>query len=180
MKNTKSIIVVLFVLLTAQIASAYYCPSTGRWLSRDPIGEPGFQALQKANMISQTGNLTSPSEPSRWINRDSVSEADFAPRQWPDTQRDSGQNLYAFVGNDPIQYVDPFGLRQHLHFKGPYVCQLVKDEDYCPKWKLINHRCTYICVNNIQHPTEMFLEVRPTIFKCSKNIVIWVPYATEN
>src|ERR1035437_9273324 len=44
MKTTKSIIVTLFVLLTAQIASAYYCPSTGRWLSRDPVGEPGFEA----------------------------------------------------------------------------------------------------------------------------------------
>ena len=36
MKTTKSFLVVLFVLAAAQIASAYYCPSTGRWLSRDP------------------------------------------------------------------------------------------------------------------------------------------------
>jgi hypothetical protein len=65
MKTAKSIIVVLFVLLTAQIASAYYCPSTGRWLSRDPIGEPGFQA------VAQPGISTS-LPPSRWVNRDSL------------------------------------------------------------------------------------------------------------
>jgi RHS repeat-associated protein len=41
----------------------YYSPSTGRWLSRDPIGERG------------------------------------------------GRDLYAFVRNDPISFVDPFGKR---------------------------------------------------------------------
>ena len=41
MKTAKSIIVVLFVLLTAQVASAYYCPSAGRWINRDVIQENG-------------------------------------------------------------------------------------------------------------------------------------------
>jgi uncharacterized protein RhaS with RHS repeats len=49
MKATKSIILVLFVLLTAQITSAYYCPSTGRWLSRDPIEEQGGENLYGFN-----------------------------------------------------------------------------------------------------------------------------------
>ena len=64
MKTAKSILVVLFVLLTAQIASAYYCPSTGRWLSRDPIGEPGFRAIAKSLQLG----------PSHWVNRDQSDE----------------------------------------------------------------------------------------------------------
>jgi hypothetical protein len=85
MKTAKSIIVVLFVLLTAQIASAYYCPSTGRWLSRDPIGEPGFRALQMASVA-----------PSRWINRDPIKKG--------------GPSLYQFVGDDSINRIDALGL----------------------------------------------------------------------
>jgi hypothetical protein len=73
MKTTKSIIVVLFVLLTAQIASAYYCPSTGRWLSRDPIAEPGFQTSQMASVVPKSPQLA----PSRWLNRDPIGEPGF-------------------------------------------------------------------------------------------------------
>ena len=95
MKTTKSIIVVLFVLLTAQIASAYYCPSTGRWLSRDPIGEPGFQAMQTASSPSGIGN----SQPSgRWINRDRIEEKD-------------GMNLFGFINGNPINLIDALGLK---------------------------------------------------------------------
>lgn len=91
MKTAKSIIVVLSVLLTAQVALAFYCPATGRWLSRDPIGEPGFQLLQQ---VSQTTHAPAvmPSS-SRWIHRDSADG-----------------NSYAFVHNNSISYVDPVGL----------------------------------------------------------------------
>lgn len=95
MKNTKSIVIVLFVLLMAQIASAYYCPSTGRWLSRDPIGEPGFQALQIA---SQTSIKPTPLPSSdRWISRDPIPGRE-------------GKNLYGFVENEAISQVDYLGL----------------------------------------------------------------------
>ena len=90
MKTPKSIVVVLFVLLTAQIASAYYCPSTGRWLSRDPIGEPGFQTSQMATVA-----------PSRWINRDSIQEK-------------CSKNVYGFVLNNPADYVDVLGLDSEI------------------------------------------------------------------
>lgn len=103
MKTTKSIVVVLFVLLTAQIASAYYCPSTGRWLSRDPVGEPGFQALQRATYSAAAPASATTS--SRWINRDSV-----APRVIRSTEIISGVNLYVFVRNAPIDRIDPLGL----------------------------------------------------------------------
>jgi hypothetical protein len=96
MKNAKSIATVLFVLLTVQIASAYYCPSTGRWLSRDPIGEPGFQALQAASALPRVGSVISlPS--TRWIKRDSNSE-----KKEP--------NRYAFVANNSVNLFDSTGL----------------------------------------------------------------------
>jgi hypothetical protein len=101
MKTAKSIIVVLFVLLTAQIASAYYCPSTGCLLSRDPIGEPGFQALQTASSPSGIGN--SVLQPSgRWVNRDPF-EA-LAEPQSPNV------NEYFDSNNNPIDNYDAFGL----------------------------------------------------------------------
>jgi len=110
MKTIKSIIVVLFVLLTAQIASAYYCPSTGRWLSRDPIGEPGFQALQTASVSPGIGNSVLQSS-GRWVNRDS-------------NQERGGLNLYGFVYDDPIQKIDLFGLSTGtitVPTSGPYI-----------------------------------------------------------
>ena len=100
MKTAKSIIVVLFVLLTAQIASAYYCPSTGRWLSRDSIGEPGFQALQTITIAPLIGNSTS-SQTTRWIQRDSI-------------PRNNEPNTYDFVGNNPVKYFDSLGLEEYL------------------------------------------------------------------
>jgi len=96
MKTAKSIILVLFVLLTAQIASAYYCPSTGRWLSRDPIGESGFQALQTATRAPRIGSSTS-SQTARWIQRDPIPKNDES-------------NIYEFVGNNPIMVSDRLGL----------------------------------------------------------------------
>jgi hypothetical protein len=132
MKTTKSIIVILFVLLTAQIASAYYCPSTGRWLSRDPIGELGFENLRAASIGPRAGPVArSDSLPaSRWIHRDLIAgpekKMDVATaflnslgiksqlsmgniKINPDANQNT-VNLYVFVGNDPIAVVDSFGL----------------------------------------------------------------------
>ncbi len=38
-------------LFSANQASAYYSPSTGHWLSRDPMGEPGFEALRASSRV---------------------------------------------------------------------------------------------------------------------------------
>jgi len=43
----------LGLLFWAETASAFYNPQTGRWLSRDPIGESGFLVLSK-NTIATT------------------------------------------------------------------------------------------------------------------------------
>jgi len=86
----------LFVLLTLQIASAYYCPSTGRWLSRDPMGEPGFETLRAASMVPKVGDSIS-TAPARWIKRDSASIK-------------SEPNIYEFAGDNPIIKIDRLGL----------------------------------------------------------------------
>ena len=129
MKTAKSIIVVLFVLLTAQVASAYYCPSTGRWLSRDPIGEPGFENLRAASVLPGVGQVVSPISlpPGRWIDRDSISTANDPDR-------------YAFVKNAPINLVDPLGLR----FGDGKICGNYCGGGYCGGKKLMpGEKCDY-------------------------------------
>ncbi|MEI7693856.1 MAG: RHS repeat-associated core domain-containing protein, partial [Verrucomicrobiota bacterium] len=63
MKTNRVLLVLALLGVTlVQNAQAFYNPSTGRWLSRDPIEEVG------------------------------------------------GNNLYNFVGNDPVRRIDPLGL----------------------------------------------------------------------
>ena len=106
MKTRNSILVVLFVLLTAQIASAYYCPSTGRWLSRDPIGEPGFETLRAANTSPPVGNTVS-AQSARWIQRDPVSVSKQFSRA---NSNGDGVCFYVFNGNHPTDAIDALGL----------------------------------------------------------------------
>jgi hypothetical protein len=103
MKNMKLEIAIgsaLFVALwAAQTASAWYDPTTGRWLNRDPIGEPGFQVLQAV----QTPTAAS----GRWINRNPGGEAaavTFSPQV-------DDPNLYTFVMNNPVSTIDLLGLK---------------------------------------------------------------------
>ena len=106
MKATKLILVVLFAFSAAQIASAYYCPSDGRWLSRDPIGEPGFENLRAAGVAPPVGQVGGSASlpPSRWVTRDKF---------------DSGPNPYASMGNNPVMFSDPFGLAYGNPVSGP-------------------------------------------------------------
>lgn len=114
-QNITNLILFLAVLLASQSASAFYDPSTGRWLSREPIGEPGFQALQRVRASSPTGSATSASR--RWINRD----------------RPDNENRYLFVDNNPVSHIDPLGL---IKFEG---CDGREEEikqafgDFCKK-----------------------------------------------
>jgi len=99
MKNKISLILItLATLLFASRAGAYYSPSTGRWLSRDPMGEPGFETIRAAYKSPQVGQITSTASlpPSRILVRDTVLKNDL--------------NEYAFVKNDPESKVDLFGL----------------------------------------------------------------------
>ena len=107
MKTTKSIVILLLVLLTAQIASAYYCPSTGRWLSHDPMGEPGFETIRAASAVPKVGQVISPVSllPGHRVERDPIAESKQA-------------NLYHFVHNNPITRMDYLGLRDPIFGAG--------------------------------------------------------------
>jgi hypothetical protein len=124
MKTVKSLIVLLFMLLMAQIASAYYCPSTGRWLARDPISEPGFQTTQMAARMPASTS-------SRWLNRDPLSEPGFEAASGSKSNQNTGANAYLFVGNSPETIVDPYGLSVWSTIKG-YCCKkaIDKGKDY--------------------------------------------------
>ena len=69
-----------------------YDPETGRWLNRDPLGEPGFELL------------TGASQPTRAEEENDDAEGDnsFTPSE--------NLNLYRFVSNDPISAFDALGL----------------------------------------------------------------------
>jgi len=65
----------------------FYDPEHQRWLNRDPLGEHGFTALIKLRAFRK---------------------ARLAPRM---AERSQGPNLYAMVGNGPVNRLDSFGLK---------------------------------------------------------------------
>ncbi|MCP4396038.1 MAG: RHS repeat-associated core domain-containing protein [bacterium] len=77
----------------------YYDPALGRWIHRDPIREAGFNLLRKKNVAGKF--LTS-----------------YFPKQSIENTLD--KLLYAFVLNNPIGYVDLYGLR--VDESGCYRC----------------------------------------------------------
>jgi RHS repeat-associated protein len=62
----------------------FYDPNVQRWLSEDPIAEPGFETCRH--------------------------HASRSPRVLPSSAWADGQNLYALVKNRPVDLVDPVGL----------------------------------------------------------------------
>ena len=112
MKTTKSIIALLFVLLATQAAFAWYDPSTQRWLTRDPIGEPGFEAFRTATATPQLESKAGASS-GRWIKRDpALQKLNLkqirAFRGFGEIK--AGSDLYEFVKNNPINSLDSLGL----------------------------------------------------------------------
>lgn len=89
----------LAVVFAANQASAYYNPSTGRWLSRDPNGEPGFELLRSASAVPGVGQVATSAAlpPSRIFARDVI-----------ETKKEP--NRYDFVANNPVKAVDYIGL----------------------------------------------------------------------
>jgi len=86
--NTKRVLGVttmLLGLLLGQDALAFYNSSTGRWLSRDPIGENGFKALTAAHRRTDAS--------------------------WLDTKRTrQSAGTMRFCGNIPTDRADALGL----------------------------------------------------------------------
>jgi hypothetical protein len=111
MKNIILPIIFAFVtLLGANTASAYYSPSTGRWLSRDPMGEPGFELLRASSAVPKVGQIASTASlpQSRTFIRDTVLKNEV--------------NAYVLVKNDPESKVDFLGLAQTYFYWTPTPC----------------------------------------------------------
>jgi RHS repeat-associated protein len=66
-----------------------YSATLGRWLSRDPIGEPAVSSLALGATMPQTDSGVEPVKLAETL---------------------VGPNLYSFVGNNPISNFDPLGL----------------------------------------------------------------------
>ena len=90
---------ILLALLATNNASAYYCPATGQWLSRDPNGESGFETLRATSIIPKVGRIAGNASlpPSRLAKRDPITTK-VEP------------NRYEFVHNDALNKSDLLGL----------------------------------------------------------------------
>jgi hypothetical protein len=84
---TTVVVATLALLALADAASAYYSPRLGRFLSRDPINEPGAAVVRQA-----TRSVTS------FIPRDPI-------------KKQEGLNQVSFVFNRPLCGIDPIGLQ---------------------------------------------------------------------
>jgi RHS repeat-associated protein len=74
----------------------YRYEKDGRWLSRDPITEPGFYLLATGHQASDNSGITDDGD------GDTPNLNDFLTASTP--------NVYAFVENDPVNKTDPLGL----------------------------------------------------------------------
>ena len=97
--------VMVFALLAADSADAFYHAGMGRFLNRDPSGSPHVRL----------GGAYSPSHAGNFIQRDTLAatspqhnrilDAAFSTSQYTD-----GYNLYRYVQSNPTGYRDPSGL----------------------------------------------------------------------
>ena len=111
MKAMFGCLVLLAALSAPHLASAYYDPGVQRWINRDPLGEPGFEAIRSANRI---------------INAEAVIHLPSPARVTTAMGAIESANFYTFIKNHPTGIFDPLGLRhwylfvagwQALHFK---------------------------------------------------------------
>ena len=81
-------------------ANAYYDPGTQRWLNRDPVEEIGFDQMRgiATHLFKKALFETLLADPS------------ITPSLFFVTRSDDYNNVYLFIQNSPIGYVDLFGL----------------------------------------------------------------------
>jgi hypothetical protein len=96
-----TIIVVLLTLISRQAATAHYDPSLHRWINRDPLGERGFEVLRRVVPAQDSRRAT---EILQSIFQGTGIPSSSGPVSW------GGNNLFTFVRNDPVGYVDLLGL----------------------------------------------------------------------
>ncbi len=91
--RTRGAMIVLFIVLWSTNSLAFMDPTQGRWLSRDPIKEKGFQEQRLA--VKSAEKDASNSYSSNFLGNLKFNET---------------FNLYHFVFNSPINHIDPNGL----------------------------------------------------------------------
>jgi len=101
----------------------YYNPSTGRWPSRDLIGEPGFELVaarpqwiaeqSKKRMLAARDAMQAFHR--NRLNRPPMGQLAFE-NSYP--RHGVGVNLYSFVSNDPMDFIDEYGLMQIIEQSG--------------------------------------------------------------
>jgi hypothetical protein len=84
----------ILLLLSAERASAWYDPTTQRWLNRDPLGDVASLAILAVPMAQEVGSQ----------NTGEVTEGEFL-NGWVEVNR----NLYRAVGNDSVNSIDALG-----------------------------------------------------------------------
>lgn len=98
---------ILATLIAVDSALAYYSPRLGRFINRDPIGEPGFVLVQQT--AATAGIAGGRMESSAFIPRDPLGEAFESPQPARAVVREP--NPYVYVLNSPANAVDPLGLK---------------------------------------------------------------------
>jgi hypothetical protein len=103
MRNGNKVIVELAILVTLTLvdpALAYYNASAGRFLTRDPVGEPGATLIQldagTTGLVPRDAVVPRRAQPSRGIARHLSSS-----QQEP--------HVYCAVQNNPLSWIDPDG-----------------------------------------------------------------------
>jgi hypothetical protein len=136
--STRTIFATFTVLASVATASAFYNPKVGRWLTRDPIGEPGFVTVGGAR-------------PAVDYDDSELGISSSKP------QREPGD--YVFVLNDSVGRVDALGLisfngcdagkQAELTAAWNAACDKINDPDFgcclgdSTFHKLMKRRCTF-------------------------------------
>src|SRR3974390_3128429 len=123
-----------------------YDPNMARWLTRDPIGEPGFQLVQGALGKSQVGAVSVSQQLSLRGERDVDLDGGEAVAAASRPATISVEpNMYGFVLNDPENRIDALGL---ISFKN---CDAKHQSDIQNAWNgmcaMVNDPRYQCCVN---------------------------------
>lgn len=100
-------IALTILLITSYSASAFYDPTIGRWLSRDPIGELGARTLKRVAFSSSVSSTVV--EQTGFIDRDPPDAPGFEDMDVPSEVLDALHSPYRFVDNNPVSLIDPLG-----------------------------------------------------------------------
>ena len=101
------------ILATAPEANAYYDPCIQRWISRDPHADIGFLCKTRPRFVETIHRLRLQSQDIGSYNSGYVT-----------ILVGDGANLFAIVGNNPINMYDAYGL-----LKIGYGCKTVADPE---------------------------------------------------